>query len=160
MPHDAPALSEEADHVLEGDHLPPPEPETSPECMLFKAVIARVWMDAFVASDAFLIASSDGGKKEDFDPEYVRGEARRWLVLDFGDWKKDRETICHLADIDPELVRLAAKRKLQQLKENTKPAAEIVSLDAAFAALIENESTMDSAQIDKALSQLAALEAA
>lgn len=155
------ALLRDADSALGVlHHVPDDDRPITPERRLWLSVIARCWADAFEASDWFLRASETALKRRDFDPDATRGEARRWLILDFGEWKSDRETVCDLAGVDPDLVRNAARRKLARVKAGEKPAAEVVSLDSMFTRLLESETTMDPDELDTALAELAALEAA
>ncbi|MEX0922112.1 MAG: hypothetical protein WDZ84_05000 [Rhodovibrionaceae bacterium] len=155
MSDGVPALDHGADTILEGEHIPAPEQLTSPERALWLAVLGTAWVDAFEGSD-FWLSNTDRSA----DPELIRNESRRWLTLDFGNWKQDRETVCHLAGIDSDMLRQAARKKLAEVKRGAEPTAEVLSLDQAFAKLLEVEGSMDAEDIDAALAQLAKLELA
>lgn len=152
-----PALDHGADSILQGEHVPEAEPAVSPERGLWLSVIATAWNDAFIASDAWL-RNSD--RRRACEPELIRNESRRWLTLDFGDWKQDREHVCSLAGVDADVIRQAARKKLAEIKAGEAATAEIISLDAAFARLLDSESELTPAEIDSALAELATLEVA
>ena len=158
MPETVPALDQGADGLLEGSHLPESEPAVSPERGLWLAVIATAWFDAFQASEAWLRNTDRTA-----DPQVIRGESRRWLTMggDCG-YARDREEVCHLAGVDPDVIRHAARKRLAEIKAGAGAGttAEVVNLDRAFAALLDNEATMVPDEIDKALEELAALEIA
>ncbi len=131
------------------------------ERRLWMSVIARAWLDAFEASDWFLRASESKLRHLDFDPAMVRQEARRWLTLDFGEWKSYRETVCDLAGVDEQMLRNAARCSLNLVKADQRPTVEIVNLDTMFAALLDREGDgEDSDELDAALERLARLEVA
>lgn len=132
----------------------------SPERALWLAVIARAWLDAFEASDYFLRASQTAEERRDFDPEISRGDARRWLTLDFNPWREDRETVCDLAEISESMLRNAAKAKLAQVKQAAAEnrTAQVIALDTAFAALLDDSDRMAAADLNAALEALANLE--
>jgi hypothetical protein len=140
-------------------HNVPDDPKPiSPERALWLSVIARVWLDAFESSDYFLRASQTAEERRNFDPAISRGDARRWLTLKFDPWREDRETVCDLADLDPDTIRNAARRKLAALKADEIPTAEIVNLDRMFAKLVDAADGMDAMALDAALDALARLE--
>ncbi len=149
-----PALSRDCDSIFEGEHLPDSGRAVSAEQHLWAAVLARCWLDAFVASDAAL-NNTDRTR----DPVTVRQEGRRWLVTDLEPWRGDRETVCVLAEISEPMLRRAAKRRLELAKAE-ESTAQVISLDRAFAALLEEAETMDGTTLDAALAELAALETA
>ena len=121
----------------------------SPEQALWLAVVGRCWLDAFEASDAFLVQS----ERKAADPEIVRAGARRWLVIDHSGWKADREMVCIMAGVDPDTIRDATRRRLKATR--TQAAHD---LDRAFLALVACSETLDAAVLDEALAALAALE--
>jgi len=65
-----------------------------------------------------------------------------------------------MADIDPDLVRSAARKKLAEVKaaEAEKRTAKVVQLDTLFAQLLDGAEDMPPADIDAALTALAGLE--
>ena len=135
----------------------------TPERALWLSVIANCWADAFERSDHFIRASETAGKRQDFDPDIdVRLPARRWLTLTGDcDYARDRLMVCEdLAEISEPMLRNAAKAKLAQVKDGDQPTAEVIEIDRLFSMLVDNEATMDPADIDAALEHLAALEAA
>lgn len=148
-------LDGDADSVFEGHHVPDHGPPVPPERALWIAVIANCWADAFSRSDT-MIRNTD----RTCDPEAERSEARRWLVTGIDPWKSWRIEVCDLADIDEPMLRAAARRKLEQVKANEAPTAEVINIDAAFARLLNAEGSMTAAEIDTALAELARLEAA
>lgn len=124
----------------------------SGEELLWLAVVATAWRDAFVISDVGILNSDRA-----CDPELVRSEARRWLTFDFGDWAEDRFEICARAGVDEKMLRNAAKRRLQEIKTGEK-TAQVVSLDTMFTELLDRSDGMDAAALDSALAALANLE--
>ena len=72
---------------------------SSPEAELFLSVVARCWEDAFVCSN---VTMKNTDRK--CAPDMVRAEARRWFLLDFGEWKADREDVCLMAGLDPDAL--------------------------------------------------------
>ena len=144
--------------ALPGVHDPEPEPDdssddSSVERTLWISVIAQAWNDAFTTPRSIPAGSTPG------QADMVRGDARRWLTLDFGRWRDDRETVCELAVVDPDALRRMARKKLDSIKSE-RPGAEVIDLDEAFARLLAAESRMDPSELDAALSDLARLEAA
>ncbi len=139
-----------ADEIFQGDaaHTQATGRAISPEQAMWLAVVGRAWLDAFETSDP-------GLKNTDrtCDPSIVRAQARRWLVLDFGGWRENRETVCIMAGVDPDTIRNAARRRLKAT--HTEAAND---LDTAFLALVECSETLDAAAPDKALAALADLE--
>ncbi len=117
-----------ADEIFQGDaaHTQATDRVISPEQAMWIAVVGRAWLDAFEASDHFLVQS----ERKAADPEIVRAGARRWLVLDHSGWKEDRETVCIMAGVDPDTIRNAARRRLKATRIE---AAN--DLDTAFLAL-------------------------
>ncbi len=113
-------------------------------------MVGRCWLDAFECSDAALRTIDRRS-----EPEIVRAQARRWLVLDHSGWKEDRETVCIMAGVDPDLIRDAARRRLKATR--TEAAND---LDTAFLRLVECSESLDAAALDKALAALADLESA
>ena len=120
----------------------------SPEQHMWIAVLGRAWLDAFECSDAALRTIDRRS-----EPEIVRAQARRWLVLDHSGWKEDRETVCIMAGVDPDLIRDAARRRLKATR--TEAAND---LDTAFLRLVECSESLDAAALDKTLAALADLE--
>jgi len=85
------------------------ENPSSPERALWCAVILQAWTDSFTASDWHLLAGED----KTADPELIRGEARRFLTSDIDPWRSDREDVCAMADIDADMIRAAARKRLE-----------------------------------------------
>ena len=145
--------------ALPGVHDPEPgdpgDPgeDSDPIRTLWIAVVAQAWNDAFMAPRSIPAGSTPG------QADMARGEARRWLTLDFGDWANDRETVCELAGVDPDMLRRVARRKLDSIRSE-RPGAEVIDIDRAFARLLAAESRMDSGELDTALQRLAELESA
>ncbi len=139
-----------ADEIFQGDvtHALDTGRVISGEQAMWLAVVGRAWLDAFEASDAALLTID-----RRCDPDVVRAQARRWLVIDHSGWKADREMVCSLAGVDPDTIRDAARRRL---KETRADAAH--DLDRAFLALVACSETLDAAVLDEALAALAALE--
>ena len=100
----------------------------SGEQALWLAVVGRCWLDAFETNDPGL-RNTDST----CDPEIVRAQARRWLTLDFAGWCEDRETVCIMAGIEPDLIRDAARRRLRATRIE---AAN--DLDRSFLRLVES----------------------
>ncbi len=151
-----------ADDFFEGDaaHAQATGRVISPEQAMWIAVVGRCWADAFECSDAALRTTDRRG-----DPAIVRAQARRWLVLDHSGWNEDRETVCIMAGVDPDVIRDAARRRAactasedRRLKATRADAAN--DLDRAFLRLVECSESLDAAALDKALTTLAALESA
>ena len=116
------------------------------------AVIARMWDDAWTASDTW-IRNSD----RHCEPSLVRAEARRWLLLDHGDWKTDREEVCAAAGIDPDVIRGAAVRRheLAGVADQERDRLERESIDRAMVRLAEKEPHMMPGRVNRALRDLA-----
>lgn len=142
----------------------------SPERALWLSVVALCWADAFGVTSDHQIRHADSRfrrdeatMKDDNDSaitvEAYRAQCRNWLIQDFGDWKADREFVADCAGIDPDILRAAAKAKLKAMKDS-ETTAEVIEIDRLFSMLVDNEATMDPADIDAALERLAALEAA
>lgn len=165
-------LDSAADEILARVHaVPDDDRPISPERALWLSVVALCWADAWGITPDHQIRHADSKFRRDeatmkddnesaITVEAYRAQCRNWLIQDFGDWKADRELCCDLAGIDPDMLRNAAKAKLAQVKAGEKPTAEVISLDQAFARLLDNEASMSPADIDAALAELAALEAA
>lgn len=88
----------------------------SPEVVLWSAVVERCFIDAFEASDNILANGKASRLHPDsgFDPEFVRAEARRWLVSDLDPWRTWREECCDMAGLDPDKIRAMASRRLRE----------------------------------------------
>ena len=149
-----------ADEIFQGDaaNALATGREISPEQAMWIAVVGRAWLDAFETSDAALRTTD-----RRCDPDVVRAQARRWLVLDHSGWKADREMVCIMAGVDPDLIRSAARRRAactasedRRSKATRTEAAN--DLDTAFLALVACSETLDAAALDKALAALADLE--
>ncbi len=111
--------------LREPDAPPPPDaPPISSDRALWLAVIERAIYDAFFASDFALRNSENKLKNTEFDPENLRGEARRWLVSDLEPWRTDREEVCDLADYAPDLLQEFARQKLREVREAEREALE------------------------------------
>ena len=96
----------------------------SPEVVLWAAVVERVFIDAFQASDNMLA----GGRtwklnSPDFDPAAERAESRRWLISDLDPWRADREDACDLAGLDPDKMQSIAREMVRKV-EAEEAAAE------------------------------------
>lgn len=158
MARKAESLEPTAESFFQGEHLPDDSDKPlSPEQLLWFAVIARCWHDAFIASDSYVLNTDRCA-----DPDLVRGEARRWLTVDFGDYAVDREHVCDICDVDPELVRDAARKKLAEVKaaESEQRTAHTKKIDRAFLRLVAKEDAMAPGDIDAVLADLAAQERA
>ena len=131
-------------------------PEASGEAAMWLAVIARVWEDAFVSSDVWIINSDRGA-----DPALVRSSARRWLLLNHGDWREDRETVCASAGVDPDVVRRAAQRRneLAGVEDQERNRRERESIDTAMATLVARSPSLDRVRVTRELRTLAMREA-
>ena len=145
-----------SEEMLEGNHIPAPAKSISSETEMWCAVVARVWDDAFLASDVWLKNS-----ERSCDPDLVRSQARRWLLLDFGTVKSDREEVCTNANINPDMVRAAAIKRMElaKVEDVARREAQLANLDAAFEALIAREVTMRKSEVTRAMSHLADREA-
>lgn len=149
-----------ADLDFLGEDVFDPDPDedkpSSPEVALWLAVVARVWEDAFACSDASIINTD-----RTCEPDMVRAEARRWLLLDFGEWKADREEVCARAGLDPDMIRAEARRrnKLAQVEDAERRQIEIATIDRAFRAMIARADSMTKAQISTSIRQMARREA-
>ncbi len=153
------ALAPSADDFLQGgDHLPDNADKlSSPEVALWLAVVARVWEDAFVSTNATL-------KTTDLrcEPDMVRAEARRWLLLDFGTWREDREAVCIMAGLDPDAIHEAALRrnKLAVVEDQERDRLEREAIDRAMERLAEREHRLPRTHVSSSLCALAARELA
>ena len=96
-----------ADEIFQGDaaHTQATGRAISPEQAMWLAVVGRCWVDAFECSDAALRTID-----RRCDPSIVRAGARRWLVLDHSGWKEDREAVCVMAGVDPDVILDAAPK--------------------------------------------------
>lgn len=125
---------------------------------LIAAIIARAYLD-IDASD-WQLRVSENGRSADFDPDALRAEAARWCTSMLEPWKSMRGHYCDLIGLPESTLRCAALRKLDAIRAKAQPSAEIVNLDEAFAALLDNEASMATDELDRALADLARLEAA
>jgi hypothetical protein len=157
-PGDLRTLGPATDDFLQGVAFQEdPDGRSSGEVRLYQAVIARVWSDAFILADVSIQATD-----RPCDPSIVRAEARRWLTLDFGEWKADREDVCVMADLDPDAVRNAAVKRLELAKATDdveRRAARIAEIDAAFLDLVAREDNMKPWEVNRTMKSLAAREA-
>ena len=128
-----------ADDFLEGDvyDFDAAKP-SSPEIDLFLAVVFRMWEDAFVCGNSALKTTD-----RRCQPDMIRAAARRWLLLDFGDWKADREEICAMAGLDPDVVHAAAVKRLElaHVEDQERTRTERAAIDKAFAAMLERDAS-------------------
>ena len=122
-----------AGSILEGVHISAEGPPITSETNLWAAVVFRAWSDAFVVSNIWLHNSQRG-----CDPDIVRAEARRWLLLDFGDWRRDRETVCLAANLSPDMIRDAALKRIKSahIEDKARRDKERASIDKAFEDLL------------------------
>ena len=157
-PGESKTLGPSADDFLQGTVFPEDaDPSSSGEVRLYQAVLARVWSDAFILADVSIQATD-----RPCDPSIVRAEARRWLTLDFGEWKADRADVCVMADLDPDAVRNAAVKRLELAKATDdveRRAARIAEIDAAFLDLVAREDNMKPWEVNRTMKSLAAREA-
>ena len=109
-----------SEEMLEGNHIPTTAKSISSEVEMWAAVIMTAWNDAFLASDVWL-KNSD----RSCEPDLVRAEARRWLLLDFGTFKSDREEVCEMANIDVVRSICALLDELAPAK-NDRPHDELI----------------------------------
>ena len=125
---------------------------------MFRAVLVGCWEDAFVCTDAAIL-NTDGTA----DPTIIRASARRWLTLDFGDWKEDLGDICEQAGLGGEVVRAAAVRRLElaKIEDAKRREVEARKIDRAFLAMVEREAdgSMTPPQVTASLRHLAEREA-
>ena len=144
------------DDVFEGDvHDLDNRPAASPEVELWLAVVSRIWEDAFVSSNVS-IRNTD----RHCDPDMIRAEARRWLLLNHGDWRRDREEICARAGVCPDAIHSAAVRrnKLAKAEDTERNRRERVSVDMAMARLVERAPFMMLGRVNRAMRELSARE--
>ena len=139
-PHIGGILSVDAGSVFNGTYIPAEGPHIIAETSLWAAVVSRAWSDAFLASDIWLYNSQRG-----CDPSTVRAEARRWLILDFGDWRDDREAVCLAADLSPDMIRDGALRRidLARIEDKARREKQQSKLDQAFEELLQMEERGD-----------------
>lgn len=93
------------------------ELQVMPEQRLFEAILLLAWNDAF--GDCNSPVSEKTHEDREHSRDIILSEARRWLTLNFGKWKADRELICHLAGLNPERV---AERARQRILAEKRPA--------------------------------------
>jgi len=131
-------------------------PTISGEAALWIAVIARAWADAFTASNGMIIASERRA-----DPNVVRASARRWLLLNFGEWREDREIVCTAAGVDPDVICRAARRRaeLAEAEDQERNRGERESIDRAMESLVERASYLGRKRVSQDLRNLAIREA-
>ena len=130
---------------------------TTPETALWLALVARLWNDAWTASDTW-IRNSD----RHCEPEAIRSEARRWFLVDFGDWREDRETVCGQAGLDPDVIHKAALRRkeLAAVADQERDRLERESIDRAMESLAVRASSMLPGRVNRAMRDLAEREEA
>lgn len=139
----------------------PRDTETSPEVRLWCAVILQAWNDSW-GSDWQLLA----GEEKAADPELIRGDARRFLTSDLDPWRSDREEVCAMAGIDPDMIRAAARKRLALVRtadaerEAHSQKRAIARLDVALARLLDRSDDMSDNMLEYRLGQLAEMEAA
>ena len=113
------------DAILAGEeHLDGYEQPASPEVRLWQAVVYQAVFDSVVASNYHLRDSESGGCSAAFDPEVIRSESRRWCVSTMEPWASAREDVCARAGIDPDFIRSAVRRRLDELKDADADRAE------------------------------------
>ena len=144
-----------AESMFEGDvfDFNSSKPATA-EVTMWMAVVAQVWIDAFTEGEAIR-----GARPHEWID--VRAEARRWLLLDFGGWKSDRDDVCGNANLDGDAVRRAAIRRLElaHVEDEQRRTVALVEIDRAFMALVAREATMRRGEITRAMRFLAEREA-
>lgn len=120
---------------------------------LWQAVVSRVWEDAFSASWIL------GVRPEDW--ETVRAEARRWLLIDHSAWKEDRDEVCCRADLDGDIVRRAAVKRMElaRIEDRARREKVLAEIDRAFENLLARADTMKRGNVTRALRHLATREA-
>ena len=159
-------IAAEADEIFEGGDVPHvTKDEISPEVRLWRAVLLLTWQDAFVHSAWVLCGKAGGAADRDEIAERERKKAIRWLTLDYGRWREDRELICDLAGIDSELVRRLALARLAQIekpKESTVDRDALarrarVDLDRLLNQLL-SRADLDDADVDSLLAEIAEME--
>lgn len=138
------------------------ERPTSPEVCLWCAVLLQAWEDAFVHSDSQLSAGEDKAA----DPDLIRGEARRFLCASLDPWRSDREEVCSLAGVDPDMIQKAARRRLDLSREEDaerEAAAReraIARLDEMLSRLLDRSADLHPGRLDQQLRKLAEIETA
>ena len=106
------------------------------------------------------LASQDNHNSNS-NPNVVRAEARRWLLLDFGVWREDREIVCTAAGVDPDVVRRAAQRRneLAGVEDQERDRRERASIDMAMATLVVRSPSLNRVRVSRELRTLAMREA-
>lgn len=136
--------------------------ESSPEARLWNAVLLQAWEDSFSHSDCQLSAGEDKAA----DPDLIRGEARRFLCASLDPWRSDREEVCSLAGVDPNMIQAAARKRLElSREEDAEREAEarersIARLDDMLARLLDRSEDLHPGRLDQQLRKLAEIESA
>ena len=146
-----------SDECFEGDYLPDTSKPISPEKDLWQSVLLTAWNDAFLASNWWLQQTE--GKAS--NPEALRGEARRFLTSNIQPWQSDREEVCDRADVDPDMLRAAALKRLElaRVEDVARREGELAALDRAFENLMAREDRMKKGEVTRAMRHLAVREA-
>ena len=126
----------------------------SPDVRMWQAVVMQAWVDAFTEGEAIR-----GARPYEWD--VVRSEARRWLLLDHGGWKRDRDDVCDNADLDGDAVRRAAIKRMEtaSIEDTNRRAVALAAIDRAFESLMAREDKMRRADVTRAVRHLAIREA-
>ncbi len=153
------------DAILAGEeHLDVYERPVSPETRLWRAVVYQAVFDSVVASNHHLRDSESGGSGVAFDAEAIRSESRRWCVAMIEPWFSAREDVCARAGIDPDFIRSAVRRRLDELKDADADRAEAnrkameEKLARKLDHLVARSPEVSDRRLDTMLRQLAELE--
>jgi hypothetical protein len=122
---------------------------------MFRAVIWQAILDAFTSSNNALT-----GTLRTVNPDYERGEARRFLTSTMKPWRSDRIFICDCANLEPEDIAsiCRARLKIAKGKEQSHETARAIKIDKLMEALLLGEDDMTEKAFENALAELSAVE--
>ena len=146
-----------AEHLFHGDPFHDQEDDGGPtnaDVKLWQAVVARCWEDGF--AESWIL----GSRPEEW--EVVRAEARRWLLINHSGWKSDRDEVCVRADLDGDVVRRAAVKRMElaRIEDNARREKALAAIDGSFEGLLVREAAgMKRGEVTRSLRHLAYREA-
>ena len=144
-----------AENIFHGDPSHGHEDATANcDVWLWQAVVSRVWEDAF--SPSWIL----GARPEEW--EVVRAEARRWLLINHSGWKEDRDEVCVRADLDGDVVRRAAVKRMElaRIEDMARREKALAAIDRSFESLLAREAAgMKRGEVTRAMRHLAEREA-